>query len=133
MSHHTQMQVKMKEPASIQSALVDIGIAEKAIEFHQNPVPVLNYYRKDEGRRGHIVVRKGADLSPGRHLSADMGFLCGDQPQACIDDMDTSKIDQGRLQGRYAYHATYGAARLKGYGVTEADQGEEIHLTITIP
>ncbi|MBL7497507.1 DUF1257 domain-containing protein [Frankia sp. CNm7] len=132
MSHFTQLRTKITELEHLVAALADVGYA--TVETHDEARPLRGYQGDRRRQRAHVIVRR-------QHVGAasnDLGFERQEDGtfRAWISEYDVRELGAGwlgRVEARYAYHATRATLARQGFSVAreETDRDGTVRLVLT--
>ena len=123
MSHFSQIKTQIRNLASLQAALTDLGIDWKA-----GPCPVKGY-------RGQTV---NADVAIEQENGYDIGFSWNGEEYELVADLQfwqqASSVDRflSKITQRYAFQTVLNETTKQGFQVSEQQQNEDGSIRLVV-
>jgi hypothetical protein len=122
MSEYVTCETVMTDLEVLKETLVELGVAESAIEVHDEPVALHGYQGDSRAQKAHVIIRR-------RNIGAssnDIGFEKTESGnyRAWVSDFDQARgigaeIVSGRMKPLYNKNNTLKTARTFGWPIKE--------------
>lgn len=123
MSHFSQIKTQIRDLASLEAALTDLGVSWKS-----GPSPVRGY--RGQTRSAEIVIEQ--------ENGYDIGFSRNDEQYELVADLQywqqplTVEGFLSRVTQRYAYHTVVGETTRQGFQVAEQQQNHDGSIRLVL-